>query len=204
MFLYTRNLLIGLLNCSKYKEGQVLYIFETGTYYPNIEQEGVYELELISGGASGFHWDTGSAIHGYYQGGTGAYYRGEVYLYKGVHTAVIGSGGSGSPLAVSNGGGNTYLTYSSTTIQLSGGNNNGSTLINNSNEVRRISYNPGFGLIMAAAGKNLYTAVGNKIAPVPANLTAYGQGGGAYCNGITASGYSGTGGYMKITYLRRR
>lgn len=223
---YIRNLLIGSLNNSKYKPGDVIAECPSNDY-PNVgydyelelEQNGLYEIEAVSGGASGTHWDQLNANHVYYAGATGGYFIGNIYIEKGNYTFNTGKGGS--ECFINNGyysGSATYLRKENNEIfNLSGATSSGGTLTVPSLEDPTTvypDYKKGKNQTIVGQGHDLgdyshgsWVQYGNQEAPVPSNLTSFGYGGGSGNAWLipgyswTIKGYAGGNGYFKLTYL---
>ena len=173
-----------------------------GTYSLEIKGSGLYDVEAISGGASGKKVDSGTALHYYYHGGTGAYYKGILRLKNDVYTVSVGAGGGSTSInAGYKSGGATSITDSSsaTQLSLSGGGSAGGALTDSTAETTRTTYNAGTKAACTASGKDLYyySNVGKTNAPVPNDLKGYGYGGGSSLYG----GQAGGAGYLKITYI---
>lgn len=198
----------GGRNKNVYPTGYVLFEKgDAGTFAVDVLQDGIFNIEAVSAGASGVHQDSGTGMHAYYEGATGGYFNGEVYLVRGSYSFVVGAAAGNNYTWNYLQGGSTYinLTVSDTNyFYMYGGGYNGGTsggfitVPDPESLPTGTTYNQGYAGYSHGAAHDWYPSFGNAGAPVPSALGAYGQGGGAW----VYYGYSGTQGYLKVTFLR--
>ena len=175
-----------------------------GTYVFSVPREGVYEIEAVSAGGGGIHWDHGNTVHTYYAGATGAYFYGTIRLTAGDHVAVVGEGGLANQYANSTGGGATEIDN---IFVLSGGSGckrgegTGGQLTMSDGVVDTYTYNVGKPPLYRGGGSDDYRGRDGQSSEgvVPDDLVGYGWGsktGTPWGNGGRAGN-----GYLKITLL---
>lgn len=188
----------------KYVSGQI--VFEkniAGTYQLNILQPGTFYVEMVGGGGGGANGT----------GGTGAVYLGNIFLYTGIITIQVGSGGlHGNRNTPAYAGTATYIANIINCEQGYGGpaNRKGFMDIANENRGGNFQVLDSKLVLQPENGKNGKKGTGAAAHNTPKNYsdftpnTNYGSGGhGNSSSNRYDGGYGGTG-FMRITYLSKQ